>query len=151
MIQSTFWGSQKFSRLTWRLTTRCNKSFVHTKRIVWTQWFWHLGMFWIHPLTFAHEGFGCNFWVIVFVWGAGGLLFLLNFPCHIETPIMWCKKLCLLVYSEDLACQSNKSSETKTAFAGGLRISRAENQDGWESSWFRLWRMSRKRILFERS
>ena len=48
-------------------------------------------------------GFGCNFWVIVFVWGAGGLLSLLNFPYHIETPIMWCKKLCLLVCSEDLA------------------------------------------------
>ena len=103
MILSISWGSQKFSRLTWRLTTRSNKSFVHTKRIVWTQWFWHLGMFWIHPLTFAHEGFGCNFWVIAFVWGAGGLLFLLNFPYHIETPIMWCKKLCLLDCSEDLA------------------------------------------------
>ena len=86
MIHSISWGSQKFSRLTWRLTTRSNKSFVHTKRIVWTQWFWHLGMFWIHPLTFAHEGFGCNFWVIAFVWGAGGLLFLLNFPYHIKTP-----------------------------------------------------------------
>ena len=55
------------------------------------------------PLTFAHEGFGCNFWVIAFVWGAGGLLFLLNFPYHIETPIMWCKKFFLLDCSEGLA------------------------------------------------
>ena len=108
MIHSIFWASQKISRPTWRLTTRSNKSFVHAKRQRWKDCMNAMTVTLGNVLNPSHLllhtwGFGCNFWVIVFVWGAGGLLSLLNFPYHIETPIMWCKKLCLLVCSEDLA------------------------------------------------
>ena len=102
MILSISWGSQKFSRLTWRLTTRSNKSFVHTKRIVWMQWFWQLGMFWIHSTYFCTWGFWLQFLSdSVCVGGRGASLSSeLSLP---HQNAMWRKKLCLLDCSEDLA------------------------------------------------